>query len=501
MTEVNNLIIADQYGRELGVSDHFKKAPAPKLGNKFGAWAGRDITFLQMPGGAVLQFDLSQLTLADFRMMKEHYQLSNSLNLIMFMLSQVDWHIEVDGERQTKVGNKVDNILRPVWFRLVRAWSQCLWAGYSPIVIDWENIVDDRTVGIAKFKDLPPEECKVHWNEVKGYAPPGHAKPKFYEYGGIDVWGQSWPIPPENTVWASLFMENGDYYGRKLLKPAFPSWFFSMLIHLFANRYYERFGEPLPIGRAAFDAEFTVGDSIVNGREVMENLLQAIRSRAVAVLPSDRDPDKGEYDFDIEYLESQMRGADFERYLTRLDEEMSMSLFTPILLMRTGDVGAYNLGVSHLSTWLWVLNSFAQDWKDYIDRYIVTRIRDYNFGPNAGRVEWVPRTLGKDNQEMVRGALGQLIADNKIAIDTEDLGYALGLKITKLSDVKIVPKDPNVEMQVKAQQEQAAADRASQEKTAKITAKATAAKTRDTRVARDRAKTAKQRVGRGAAKP
>jgi hypothetical protein len=50
-------------------------------------------------------------------------------------------------------------------------------------------------------------------------------------------------------------MQNGDYYGKKLLRPAFTSWFFSMLVHLFANRYYERFGEPTPVGRAPFDDE------------------------------------------------------------------------------------------------------------------------------------------------------------------------------------------------------------------------------------------------------
>ena len=50
-------------------------------------------------------------------------------------------------------------------------------------------------------------------------------------------------------------MENGNYYGRKLLNACFTPWYFSTLIHLFANRYYERFGEPIPIGRAPFDED------------------------------------------------------------------------------------------------------------------------------------------------------------------------------------------------------------------------------------------------------
>jgi hypothetical protein len=52
-----------------------------------------------------------------------------------------------------------------------------------------------------------------------------------------------------------------------------------------------------------------------------------------------------------------MRGADFERYMTRLDEEMSIGLFTPILLLRTADVGSYNLGQGHMQIYLWMLNA------------------------------------------------------------------------------------------------------------------------------------------------
>ena len=44
-------------------TNHFKKADPPKMGPSFGDWAGRDEVRSQMPGGAILQFDLDSLTL------------------------------------------------------------------------------------------------------------------------------------------------------------------------------------------------------------------------------------------------------------------------------------------------------------------------------------------------------------------------------------------------------------------------------------------------------
>jgi hypothetical protein len=233
-------------------------------------------------------------------------------------------------------------------------------------------------------------------------------------------------------------MENGDFYGRKLLKSAFAPWYFSQIVHLFANRYYERFGEPVPMGRYPEGADVELDGAMVSGRTAMESILNNLRNRSVVVLPSDRQPtgpNSSEYEYTLEYLESQMRGADFERYLTRLDEEISMSLFTPILLMRTGDVGSHNLGVQHTQTWLWMMNALAGDIKEYIDRYVVTRLRDYNFGPNAGRVEWQPKKLGKENVETIRAITTELLRAGKIKFDPEELGEFLGMTVTEVRQV------------------------------------------------------------------
>ena len=157
-----------------------------------------------------------------------------------------------------------------------------------------------------------------------------------------------------NSLWYPLLMENGDYKGRQLLRTAFQPWFFSTLIHLYQNKYFERFGEPVPIGRAPYNDKVTMNDKTVYGYDLMATILSNLRSRSAVVLPNTRSKeglnDQPEFDYQVEYLESQMRGADFERYLTRLDEEMSLALFTPLLLLRTADAGGFNQGIAHCVT-------------------------------------------------------------------------------------------------------------------------------------------------------
>ncbi len=420
-----------------GSASAHKKAPPPKLGEAFGSWSGRDLSYMTLPGGAVLQFDLSRLSLTDYRQMRTHYQINASLSVLTFMMHQLDWHIECE---DSKIASFIEANLRDVWTRLIRALSQAYWAGYSPIAIQYENDPNGRIV-VDKFKDLVPEENRVHWDEREGWAPPNHARPKFYVYDGIDQMASTFPIPPENTLWYPLLMENGDYYGKKLLKPAFPSWFFSMLIHLFANRYFERFGEPVPVGRADFEADVDSPGGMVNGRTAMESILTDLRNRSVVTLPSDRD-ETGNFLFDIEYLESQMRGADFERYLFRLDEEMSLGLFTPTLLIRTADVGSYNLGVSHMQMYLWMLNALAGDLKEYLDRYVVERLKAINFSPNSPRAQWVPRKMGKENAEILRSVLTEVIRGGSAKPDLDELGVAVGLSLTEVREVTEEPEAP-----------------------------------------------------------
>lgn len=422
-------------------SSQYKKAPAPKTGEAFGAWAGRDITYATMPGGGLIGFDLSKLRVEDYRVMRDHYQVNASLAVLSFMQHQSEWHIECEND---KIAEFCEEQLRNNWTGLNRALATANWAGYSPNVLQWENDSVQKAVILDKVKDLIPEECAVNWKLVEGYAPPNKVRPKYKIYDGMIQAGQPYPIPVENSLWYPLLMENGDHYGRKLLRPAFISWYFSILVHLFANRYYERFGEPVPIGRASFEDELDLNGTAVRGNKYMLSILEQLRNRSVVVLPNDATEfgnGRREYDYDIEYLESQMRGADFERYLTRLDEEISIGLFTPILLLRTADVGSYNLGVGHMQMYLWMLNAMNNDRAEYINKYVLARMADYQFSPNSPRPKIKFRKLGNQNAELLRAIITELVRGNKVKPDIRELGEMAGMSFEEIAAT--VSDDPD----------------------------------------------------------
>jgi hypothetical protein len=432
--------LVDAKGQPLRSALVNKKDSPPITGNAFGAWAGHDTQFLALPGGGIVQFDLSKLTLADFRMMRDHYQVNASLSVLSFMQHQSEWWIECD---DAKAAEFYTEQLSNNWTMLNRALSQANWAGYSPSVLEWD--IEGRRVVLDKVKDLTPEECEVNWKLEDGWAPPGRIPPKFKTYDGIRQFGQAWPIPSENTLWYPLLMEEGDYYGRKLLRAAFTSWFFSILLHLFANRYFERFGEPVPVGRAPFDDEVTVDGERVAGNIYMLKVLQDLRNRSVVVLPNDRTEDsKGgsTFDYDMEYLESQMRGADFERYLTRLDEETSIAIFTPILMMRTAEVGSYNLGTEQMQVYLAMMNAINDDRKMYIDKYVLERLRNYNFGKNAALPRIRYKRLGSAKQALLREALTALIQNGRAVPDLGEIGRELGLTLHEVEETLDAPPAP-----------------------------------------------------------
>lgn len=411
-----------------------KKSKPPETGEKFGTWGGPNVSIMQLPGGGAIQFDLNMLTLGDYRQMTDHYQINSSLTVLMFLLHQIEFKVRGGDAKQN---NFYEEQLNNIWTPLVRSKATAFWSGFSPNILQWENDTPSRRITLTKIKDLIPEESYVNWKVVDGHREEGRTH-KINVYNGIKQFGGP-TIPVENSYWYPLLMRHGDMTGTKLLRSAFQPWFFSLLVHLFANRYYERFGEPTPIGRAPYEDEIRFGGTEMRGNQAMELILQQLRSRAAVVLPNDKTPFGDEttldYDYQIEYLESQMRGADFERYLTRLDEEMSLALFTPILLMRTADVGSYNLGTQHNVTYKMLLNTIFADWKFYIDWYILRPLRDYNFGTNAGMPKFVPRKLGSDQEALINELIKTMVAADKLKPNTEQLGEMAGIDLATVAQL------------------------------------------------------------------
>lgn len=423
------------------------KNPKPIVGDAFSDWGGINKDFLYLPGGGAIGFDTSRLKISDFRRMREHYQIGSSLHVLTFMLHQLDWHVECDDQ---KVTDWCTYNLELVWTRLIRAMSTAFAFGFSANAVEWENDTNEGKLRLNKIKDLVPEECEVKWKYVDSALKSDNGAmkaPQVPIFDGINKRGTSYNIPVENSLWYPLLMENGNYRGRQLLRTAFQPWFFSTLIHLYQNKYFERFGEPVPIGRAPYNDKVTKDGKTVYGYDLMATILSNIRSRSAVVLPNSRSKeslnDQPEFDYQVEYLESQMRGADFERYLTRLDEEMSLALFTPLLLLRTADAGGFNQGVAHTQVYLWMLNAVAGDMAEYIDKYVLRPMAVFNFGPKSKVPRIRFRKLGVAQQETLRAVVQALIQKGTVKPNIEELGQHIGLDLEEIEQVTEPEAEPN----------------------------------------------------------
>lgn len=439
------------------------KKDAPLVGAIAPSWQGADQSVISLPGGGLLEFDTSRLTLGDFRRMSEHPQIASSLHMLTFMIHQIDWQL-IGGDE--KVREHCAENLDHIWTQLIRSMSESFRFGFSANALQWENRPGSSKIWINQVKDLVPEHVDIRWKTVDGaplenvdgtpmIGPDGRRqKAKVPVFDGIRIMGDH-SIPVKNSFWYPLLRQNGDMRGTKLLRTAFRSWYFHQLIMLFSNNYYERFGSPLPVGRAPYDDRINVGTAespqYMSGPSVMMNVMEGIRQRSVVVLPSSRTSmglnDRPEQDYQIEYLESSLRGAEFTDYLNYLNEEMSMALFTPLLLMRTGSNGSYGQSTTHMQVWQLMLNALAADLKEYIDRYILARMAHENFGPNVEAPRISFRKMGKAQAETMRGIVIELLRGNLARVDIDELGDQIGLTLAEVeqltgTEAEADPGDP-----------------------------------------------------------
>lgn len=142
---------------------------------------------------------------------------------------------------------------------------------------------------------------------------------------------------------------------------------------------------------------------------------------------------------------SQMRGAEFERMLQRYDEEMSLSLFTPLLLLKTAEGGGYNQGIGHTQVFLWFLNALAGDMAEYINKYILAPMARYNFGANVEPPKIRFRKMGTAQQETLRAIVQALLQQNKIKVDVAELGAHIGLEIEEVKEITKPLDEPEID--------------------------------------------------------
>jgi len=400
-----------------------------KLGKVYGSYGtSRMTTFNPLRGEA---WNPDKVKVKTYRKMLDDYQIAACINIYAFTFQKIDWYY-TGGKKN--VNDFITYATEIIWNQLVKSIAKGFWAGYSPSTKVYEYDKKFNRIIVSEIRDLVPEDCKVIVDKNGDY--------DGFSQSTTDLINKN-KIPPIYTFWYTHQKMDGNHYGKSMLRPAYKPWFYSELIHTFANRYYERFGEPVVKGSAPNE---TIEDSTgtkKNAVEVIQSMIEDLKSHATLTIPREYD-ENGNLMFDVEYLESQMRGADFNSYLNRLDMEKARAIFVPDLLFGTGRVGSYELGKEHKATFMNGLMGIVDDVAQYIQKYYVEDLIQLNFGAKTEVPKFTYMPLTQVSQDALLKVVGEVIKVNPDIIDIENLAPTLGIPLKDAEEVNI-KKDENID--------------------------------------------------------
>lgn len=433
-----------------------------EVNKEYGVWATSStvdlLNAVNHPLYNVVKVDLDNLSLYDYYAMKDYYQIKTSLSIISFTLMSINWWIK--GGTQ-EINDAVTFQVSQIWGQLMKNITKAYWAGYSPNVKVFDMHPTKKLLYIKKLRDLSPFMCEPMLDPkdqtFNGFLQKSGSFKRWEVRNGVEI-GQDITIPaseidPKYAFWYVFLMENGDYKGQKLLKGAYSPWFFSQVMHLYENRYFQRFSTPVVVGTAPSEYVQDSEGNEINGQQIMATILSEIRNNSSISLPSELD-ENGSKKWDVKLLESTQRGFDFEGYLKRLDMEMARAVFLPDLIFNSGRVGSYKLGQVQKDTFLMLLNALMNDLKFYVDNYIIKQFVEYNF-PKSRRNFEIPvleyEKQGTNSMSVIMELILELTKKGKVDADLDEIAKIIGVPISKLEvpeeSQPAVQTQPNTEEQ------------------------------------------------------
>jgi len=376
-------------------------------------------------------YNPDNVTSSTYKKISKHYQVSAALAIISYSIQQIDWFIKTEDKEVKEV---LTHSISKIWNSLIRSTSKAYIYGYSPNVkvFTIEEINGKKYYVYKKIRDLNPDDCTLKVDKYGNYDGFVYRKDSSVYKKDID---------PKYSFWYTNGKENGNHYGESMLKKIYKPWWYNEKIHTFANRYYERFGEPLIVGRAPAGATVQDGEgNAKSAQDLMKSIIENIRNHSSAQLPSDRETDSKEFLYDIKYIESQMRGFDFGNYLDRLDAEITKGLLLPELALGGGKGGSYALGSAQIEVFYTNLMGMMDNIVDYINAYIIPQLLEYNF-PNNKKAEFTYQPLSMEAKKFITDLIMESVKKGTIKPDIDQLEERSGIGLEEQKE-KVAPAKP-----------------------------------------------------------
>ncbi len=147
--------------------------------------------------------------------------------------------------------------------------------------------------------------------------------------------------PPNVVLWSHRAQEvDGKLTGRPMLNQCYTPWWKGEAYDYLMNRYFEFHADPSIVGRAPNEVTGPDGKPMDGGKWILDQAA-TIRSGGAVALSSKRDPQSGEYLFDLSYLTAESRSEDFQK---AIDAQETRKLRGALITDRVMASGAGGLG-------------------------------------------------------------------------------------------------------------------------------------------------------------
>jgi len=297
----------------------------------------------------------------------------------------------------------VEAALEPVWSGIMRASLAAVDFGFQAAEKVWE--VRDveyefagarrrrRAVVYRKLRDLDPEEVTIAV-DARG------------DFAGVRAGGVF--LPSEKCYVMTLDREWGNLYGRGRLEAAYEPWYWASVMYLFANRYFERKGDPAIVGRAPAEERTDSDGNRVRTLDEAARVIASLRSGGTAVFPDERD-EFGNQRWAFEYLVDDKRADMFIAYIEHLQVVKLRAILVPERTVTQDSAsGSYAMASEHTETFLRNEETLLSQILEHVNRYIVRPLVEYNFGAGVDvRIE--TGGVRRKNEQILKEILFKVI--------------------------------------------------------------------------------------------
>lgn len=342
--------------------------PLSKIAGAIGSYAG--------------EYNPDDISIDTYNKLRMNAQVAAGLKVIKLPIIGQQWTTICDDK---DIAEFIDQLLRPLWYNLLTSILTGIDYGFSAheIVYDVQDLnlsrkyeqkpfFNKRAIVWKKFKSLYPDTVKIKLDTMENFD------------GIVQKWiGKDITIPVEKSF---IFTHDkgdsfGNLFGVSRLKPAYDVWYWWISLVQFMMRYFERKGTPPVV------VKFPLGQTKdgTDHADIALEMGKALIGESVLAIPSttyENTPPK----WDINYLLDDKRGEMFLSALTFFENKILRGMFVPertITQDSSSKAGSYSLSQTHADMFLLGEEALLVDIENQVNRYVVRRLVEYNFGSKA----------------------------------------------------------------------------------------------------------------------